>query len=260
MKKLPPFSNTLALRFALSTLFFALCQTALAWNTVETGPFLDARAACLSAGGSSGSNTCGFYYLADSSGAKQAKYGYRTGVHLSAASYAEMKWNPDLYPGKGTTIEKGCSGSYYGECTNYVFVNTYFPSCPVGTLPGTDGLCIAQKQSPTGSGCPIHNPIIPSLGSKFQIEEDLVSNTSSNLKFTRYYSSALGFDSPSNTLGAKWRHMKWSNTTGHLVKVVKLPIEVIHDSNKEEKEVYSRIQAGNSVPDNRTRVFSCQGR
>ena len=54
--------------------------------------------------------------------------------------------------------------------------------------------------------------------------------------------------------------MKWSNTTGHLVKVVKLPIEVIHDSNKEEKEVYSRIQAGNSVPDNRTRVFSCQGR
>lgn len=31
--------------------------------------------------------------------------------------------------------------------------------------------------------------------------------------------------------------LKWSNATGHLVKVVKLPIEVIHDS-KEEKAVY----------------------
>ena len=31
--------------------------------------------------------------------------------------------------------------------------------------------------------------------------------------------------------------LKWSIATGHLVKVVKLPIEVIHDS-KEEKAVY----------------------
>lgn len=33
--------------------------------------------------------------------------------------------------------------------------------------------------------------------------------------------------------------MKWSNPTGHLVKVVKLPIEVIYDKCQKEKEIYA---------------------